>query len=227
MANKNLAEWIDKNFGNRDGRLTIKDFLGNAPMVAFVVADLVMLIAEYRVFMVGMELTNDDYILSLGFILVSSLPFYLGQIFFLYNDANGKQKAIAVAFILAGLSVSGYYGLADYLIANGMTINAEMAFVVAITATIGIISGSILFATIDDKISAKRRHNELKRQAKEKEMEMQIRKSLLEKAEALEKQEAKLRQIYGDDAVQLVNENSFGMPALASEVNKEELAPKE
>ncbi|MCP4140735.1 MAG: hypothetical protein GY755_10675, partial [Chloroflexi bacterium] len=46
-------------------------------------------------------------------------------------------------------------------------------------------------------------------------------------AEALEKAEAKLRQIYGDDAVQLVNENSFGMPALASEVNKEELAPKE
>ena len=219
-----LAKWIDENFGNRDGKLTLRDIFKDAPTIALIIIDIVMLVAEYRVFMVGLALTNDT-ILAVGFILISSLPFYLGQIAFVYNDANIKQQWIASGLILMGLAVSGYYGLAEYLLQAGLIINEQTVYEVAIMATIALIVMGLIYALVDDKISATRRLNRLDRMSKDKLREMNMREELLEKAAKLQAREDALRERYGVSAVDIINATSFGMASDAEQATLKDESP--
>lgn len=120
MSNRveTLGTYIRKIFDvNKDGQITFKDFLGlfpnNAVAIAVLFADAVVLFAEYRVWDFGMTVTEGDPYKALGFVLISAVPFYLGQVFWLYPRAVTIQKAIALGFIAGGLYASYVFGLAD------------------------------------------------------------------------------------------------------------------
>jgi hypothetical protein len=119
MSNKveTLGSYMRKIFDtNRDGQIDFKDFLGlfptNAIAIAVLFVDAIVLVAEYRVYDFGMKLTNDPW-KAMGFVLISALPFYLGQVFWLYPRAGTVQKMIAIGFIAGGLFASYTFGLAD------------------------------------------------------------------------------------------------------------------
>ena len=117
-SNFNLGQYVREVFDlNKDGRVTLKEFFATlipnyAVAIAFIVVDLLIAVAEYRVWDVGIRITGDPY-KALGFLLVSALPFYLAQILWLYPRANGWQQAIAVAMAVAALVTSAQFGLAD------------------------------------------------------------------------------------------------------------------
>lgn len=119
MSNKaeTLGMYMRKIFDtNHDGQIDFKDFLGlfpnNAIAIAVLFVDAVVLVAEYRVWDFGMTVTHDAW-KALGFVLISALPFYLGQVFWLYPRAVTVQKIIAIGFIAGGLFASYTFGLAD------------------------------------------------------------------------------------------------------------------
>ena len=91
-----------------------------APVAIALFVEILVGVAEVRVWDLGMQLTQNNDWKALGFVLISAVPFYLGQVAWLYPRANGWQKTIGLAVIAGGLITSAIFGRVDLL----MGINA-------------------------------------------------------------------------------------------------------
>ena len=149
----------------------------------------------------------DSNLLAFGFVAVSSIPFYLGQLAFLYNRANTWQQIIAVFLVVMGLSVSAYYGFADYFLSNIFNVSKDVKvnldtnslFAVAVGGTVVLIVAGLLYILIDDGIAntIKAKRIEARFEVANQEMEMKTR--LLEKAKRMREAEQSLANAYGED----------------------------
>lgn len=202
-----IKKWYDNVFGNRDGKFDAKDLPNHAVLIVALVVDLVMLFAEYRVYQVGLTLTTSA-VLAFGFVMVSSLPFYLGQIAFLYNRANGKQLVISVLMVLMGLLVSAYYGFADYIIQTdttlelydvSLTLDAGTLYVLAVVCTAALIIFGLLYVFLDDGFANTLKRNRIQGKAQIASEEIDIKRNLLAKLTALRADEEALRSQYPED----------------------------
>jgi len=158
---QSLGEYVNKVLDtNGDGRITFGDFVGLFPNYAVAIAiifiDVVVLAAEYRVWDVGYQMTSDPF-KAVGFVLVSAVPFYLGQIFWLYPTANTTQKAISVVMVAASLYTSWVFGTAD--LSRSYDVSAIVTMVTNLTA--GYIVVTLAYVLFDDGIKA----NRMKKQA--------------------------------------------------------------
>jgi len=158
---QSLGEYVNKVLDtNGDGRITFGDFVGLFPNYAVAIAiifiDVVVLAAEYRVWDVGYQMTSDPF-KAVGFVLVSAVPFYLGQIFWLYPTANTVQKAISVVMVAASLYTSWVFGTAD--LSRSYDVSAIVTMVTNLTA--GYIVTTLAYVLFDDGIKA----NRMKKQA--------------------------------------------------------------
>jgi MFS family permease len=204
----NLGSIIDRVFGNRDGKLDWSDLPGGAPAIVAGVIDVIMLVAEIRVYDVGHRLTNSVP-LALGFVAVSSVPFYLGQVAYLYNQINRRQMAISIGMIAMGLFVSAYFGFSDYLLgttfalAQGLSfsVNAQSLYMVAVGATVLLILSGLAYALADDTIYQRIKETRLRSRAQIAANEMEIMEGLLADASTLLELEGALRSKYGDAEV--------------------------
>lgn len=202
----NIKQWYDRVFGNNDGKFTMADLPNKAVLIVGLVVDVLFLFAEYRVWMVGHALTNNT-LLALGFVAVSSLPFYLGQIAFLYNRANEKQQGIAIVMVLMGLGVSAYYGFSDFLLANSIaitnsltvTLDTNSLFAVAVGGTVVLILLGLLYILIDDDIANGIKAKRIEGKAKIAEHELELKSNLLAKLKAVRLQEDELKSQFPDD----------------------------
>ncbi len=202
----NIKQWYDRVFGNNDGKFTMADLPNKAVLIVGLVVDVLFLFAEYRVWMVGHALTNNT-LLALGFVAVSSLPFYLGQIAFLYNRANEKQQGIAIVMVLMGLGVSSYYGFSDFLLANSiaitnsltMTLDTNSLFAVAVGGTVVLILLGLLYILIDDDIANGIKAKRIEGKAKIAEHELELKSNLLAKLKAVRLQEDELKSQFPQD----------------------------
>lgn len=202
----NIKQWYDRVFGNNDGKFTMADLPNKAVLIVGLVVDVLFLFAEYRVWMVGHALTNNT-LLALGFVAVSSLPFYLGQIAFLYNRANEKQQGIAIVMVLMGLGVSAYYGFSDFLLANSIAITNSLTvsldtnslFAVAVGGTVVLILLGLLYILIDDDIANGIKAKRIEGKAKIAEHELELKSNLLAKLKAVRLQEDELKTQFPDD----------------------------
>lgn len=202
----NIKQWYDRVFGNNDGKFTMADLPNKAVLIVGLVVDVLFLFAEYRVWMVGYALTNNS-LLALGFVAVSSLPFYLGQIAFLYNRANEKQQGIAIVMVLMGLGVSAYYGFSDFLLANSIAITNSLTvnldtnslFAVAVGGTVVLILLGLLYILIDDDIANGIKAKRIEGKAKTAEHELELKSNLLAKLKAVRLQEDELKSQFPQD----------------------------
>jgi len=158
---QSLGEYVNKVLDtNGDGRITFGDFVGLFPNYAVAIAiifiDVVVLAAEYRVWDVGYQMTSDPF-KAVGFVLVSAVPFYLGQIFWLYPTANSIQKVISVVMVAASLYTSWVFGTAD--LSRSYDVSAIVSMVTNLTA--GYIVTTLAYVLFDDGIKA----NRMKKQA--------------------------------------------------------------
>jgi hypothetical protein len=203
-----IKKFYDNIFGNRDGKFDAKDLPNHAVLIVALVVDLVMLFAEIRVYQVGYALTGNTY-LALGFVAVSSLPFYLGQLAFLYNRANDWQQRISLGMVGMGLLVSAYYGFADYIIqtntiisvANGVSLAVDVntLYIVAVGCTVALIVSGLLFVFLDDGVANNLKSNRIQGRAKIATEEIQIKRKLLADLTALRADEEALRSQYPED----------------------------
>lgn len=146
---------------NGDGAVTFKDILGlfpsNAVAIAVLFLDIVVAVAEYRVWDFGLQLTGDP-IKAAGFVILSAVPFYLGQVFWLYPRANWIQVVIAIGMTGGAIYTSWLFGTAD------LTMNYDKGaiFQMVTNLTVGYIIVVLLYIISDNGIKA----NRLKAQSK-------------------------------------------------------------
>lgn len=206
-SSMSVKQWYDRVFGNNDGKFDLRDLPNKAVLIVGLVVDFVMLFAEYRVYSVGKYLTNNT-LLALGFVAVSCLPFYLGQVAFLYNRANRWQQAISVSLVLMGLLVSAYYGFADFIFSTNTSINlgnysipidANTLYMVAVSCTVALIIGGLLFVFLDDGFANTVKQNRIKGKAQLANQEIEIKRKLLADLKALRLDEEALAREYPED----------------------------
>lgn len=204
----NIKQFYDNIFGNRDGKFDAKDLPNHAVLIVGLVVDLVMAFAEIRVYQVGHVLTAST-VLAFGFVLVSSLPFYLGQIAFLYNRANGVQQTISVGMVTMGLFVSAYYGFADYIlqtntviqVANGVSVAIDIStlYIVAVGCTVALVFSGLLYVFVDDGFANTLKSNRIQGRTKIATEEIAVKRKLLADLTALRADEEALRSQYPED----------------------------
>lgn len=209
----NVGKYYDDLFGNRDGKFTVKDLPNHAILIVVLVVDLLMLVAEFRVGQVGYKLTNS-YLLAFGFVGVSSLPFYLGQVAYLYNRANKRQLWIAGLMVCMGLFASGYYGFADYVVSantavdlNGMLIPLDEStlFAVAVCFAVLLVIGGLLYVLVDDEIANNLKIGRLKAKAEVAQRELALRRDVLASLRETRLQEEALKSQFPEDYQALDN----------------------
>lgn len=197
--NEYVAKVLDT---NKDGKITVKDFIDLFPnhsvAIAFIFVDIVVAAAEYRVWDIGYKMTGDPF-KAAGFVLVSAVPFYLGQLFWLYPVANSIQKFIAVAMVGASLYTSWTFGTAD--LSQSYDVAAIVGLVTDLTA--GYIIIVLAYILSDDGIKAHR----IKKQAqgaaaREREYQRITREVLRELAETQRLQQETEREFGNPELVQ-------------------------
>jgi hypothetical protein len=140
---------------NKDGVVTFKEFMAVFPSYAVALAiifvDLLVLVAEYRVWDFGYKITGDGY-KAVGFVLVSAVPFYLGQVFWLYPRATFPQKLIAVGFVLMSLYTSYQFGAAD------LTLQYDTVYIFnfMLKLFVGYVLATLVYIVIDPTIKKNR-----------------------------------------------------------------------
>ena len=193
-----LSEYVNKVLDtNKDGVVNMKDILGlfpsNAVAIAVIFIDVVVAAAEYRVWDVGLKMTGDP-LKAIGFVLVSAVPFYLGQVFWLYPVANFFQKWIAGLMVGASLYTSWVFGTAD--LSQNFDVTAIISTVTNLTA--GYIVVALAYVLLDDGIKAMRLKKQAEGKAKqEKEFQLITRAVLRELAETQKLQNETVKE-FGD-----------------------------
>lgn len=187
----NLRDYANRVFDvNKDGVVNIKDFFrlfpSQAVAIAVIFIDVVILASEYRVWDVGYKMTGDVF-KAIGFVLVSAVPFLLGQIFWLNPFANFVQKRIGELFVVSSLYIGWVFGTADL----SQSINMDVVVSTVVNATVGYIVLSLVYVLVDERIKAWRLQQQIKAHAKQEEILLGMtRKSLedLKKTQTLQKE---------------------------------------
>lgn len=158
-----LGDYMRQVFdADKDGMVSVKEIFSVFPNMAVPIAigfvDVLILAAEYRVWDFGVYVTGDP-IKAFGFVLVSAIPFLLGQIFWLYPRATWLQKAIAIGFVGMSLYTSALFGLADLT----AEYDTKTIFTFLVQLTAGYIVGTLVYIVFDPTIKA----NRMKRKAQD------------------------------------------------------------
>lgn len=210
----NLAQYVREIFDlNKDGKVTFKEFFAvllpnQAVGIALLVVDILMLVAEYRVWDVGLTITNQNPYLALGFVAVSGVPFYLSQVLWLYPRASLWQQAIAILMGGSALYMSAQFGLADL----SRNYNVDGIVQLVIQLTVVYVISLLVYVVIDGNIQLFRKKVQARAKA---DFQDDINGTVDDVLNSVEKslaREKELRDKYGDEAVEAHLEMMRGKP---------------
>lgn len=146
---------------DKDGSVSIKEtFLGvagSAPLVIAIFVEILVMVAEFRVWDLGVNITGGNFVKALGFVLISAVPFYLGQLAWLYPRANGWQKFIGLAMVAGGLITSMIFGRVDLMIGIDILVMSEVDVVSASTTMLAVyVAAGLFYLWMDDGVTQMR-----------------------------------------------------------------------
>lgn len=198
--NEYIAQVFDQ---NGDGIVTLKEamsvFPNYAVAIAIVFVDILVLAAEYRVWNFGLFITGNEW-LAVGFVLVSAIPFLLGQVFWLYPRAILVQKAIAIGFISVSLYTSAQFGLADLT----KEYNTNQIFEFLVELTVFYIVGTLVYIVFDPTIKANRMKRMAQDAAKWEIEKNEIGNKILQSLKQGMDARKELERIYGREEANIV-----------------------
>lgn len=202
--NKSLGDYAREVLDvNGDGKITVQDvialFPSKAVMIAVLFVDLAVGIAEYRVFDVGWQITHD-YLKALGFVLVSAVPFYLGQLFWLYPKANFLQRCIGILFAAGGLYASAEFGLADL----STQYDVDGIIKIVIYAGLTYIILALCYVLLDDEIKAHRAIAQMKGKTEKETKYQSLLREVMTEIQKTKKQEDELLADFNEPSSQLI-----------------------
>lgn len=197
-----LSDYMSDVFdANGDGKIDYKEVLHRishfAPALAMIVVDLLVLVAEFRVWDMGMTMTKNEY-KAVGFVLVSALPFYLGQVLWIYPRGSGIQKTIAVAVMIGGLFSSAMFGRADLFLGYDLNFDATYLLSAVVNLTIAYIVVLIVYVVIDPGIKAWRMKIKAKASAQQQADFLQITRGIMEEMRKTQLAQKELEKEFDD-----------------------------
>jgi hypothetical protein len=201
-----LNEYMVKVFDkNKDGVVTFKELMAVFPSyavgMAILFVDLLVLVAEYRVWDFGYTVTGDG-LKAIGFVLVSAVPFYLGQVFWLYPRATMIQKGIALAFISMSLYTSYQFGAAD--LTKKYDVNSIFNFMLELF--VGYVVFTLIYIVVDPTIKKNRAVINAKDNAKfEEELQVAARLVLASLKKTMETQAGIAKDFGNDETITALN----------------------
>lgn len=191
---------------NGDGVVNIKDVMGLFPNYAVAIAvlflDIVVGIAEYRVWDFGVQLTGDP-LKAAGFVVLSAVPFYLGQLFWLYPRANLIQITISIAMIVGAIYTSWLFGTADLT----SDYDTGAIFQMVTNLTVGYIVVVLIYIISDNGIKAHR-------------LKVQARAAAQQEAEYQAITREVLQELNKTMALQRATENEFDADAVSVQLTR-------
>lgn len=193
-----VTEVLDK---DRNGVISFKEFMGLFPnsaiAIALLVVDILVAVAEYRVWDFAIFLTGDPF-KAAGFVLVSGFPFYLAQVLWLYPRATVFQQGIAV--VMGGLSLytSAVYGFAD--LSRQFDKNEIYAFIVQLG--IFYVVALLFYVIFDNGVKAWRMKVKARANAEQQKEMNAITRSVLTDLRAAMEEEEQLKRDFDPEAVQ-------------------------
>lgn len=186
---------------NKNGRIDLHEILSLFPNFAIAIAalfvDLVVLVGEYRVFDFGMKISDGDIFKAAGFVLASAVPFYLGQLFWLYPRANGLQRFIAASMMAGGLWMSATMGFADLT----KQINVQGTVNNVIWFSVGCVVATIVYIMRDEGIMAWRMKVTTLAAADLEKIKHEVMRSTLKSLKETMKVQDDIVQEFGEEAV--------------------------
>lgn len=211
---------------NGDGAVTIKDFLGLFPNHAVAIAvlflDIVVAVAEYRVWDFGLQITGDP-LKAAGFVILSAVPFYLGQLFWLYPRANTIQIVISISMIAASIYTSWMFGTADLT----RDYNEAAIFQMVTNMTVGYIIVVLVYIISDNGIKAHRTKVQAKAAARQEAEYQQITREVLQELNETLKMQRDTEKEFDADSVAVQMERLRGRNSgLSKLVGKTPNAPQ-
>lgn len=217
-----MTDILDK---DRDGIVSVKEiftvFPNAAVAIAVIFVDVLVALAEYRVWDFGVHVTGDPW-KALGFVAISSIPFYLGQIFWLYPLGNIFQKLIALLFIGASLYTSWVFGTADLTLSYDIK---EIARYLQ-DLTVGYIVFTLFYIVIDPTIKAARMKTQAQKKAQWQGDLNKIAQSVLQSLRGALEEQRNIEAEFGADEVgkmmdalrgKKVQANEAARPIMASD----------
>lgn len=194
---KEISEALDV---NNDGLLNVKDLYGFfskfGPVLAVLVIDLLALVAEVRVWDVGMQMTGS-WLKALGFVAISAVPFYLGQLLWLYPRATIWQQLIAGLMVGTAIYTGVVFGLAD--LSRQIDMQATAQLVAWLTG--GYMLALILYVLVDESIRANRMLTVTKAKVQEQLRQLDILNEALARMEEYVKKKQALEATFGKGTV--------------------------
>ena len=143
-----------------------------------------------------MQVTGDPW-KAVGFVLISSVPFYLGQILWLYPLGNIFQKGISLAFIGAALYTSWTFGTADLTLQYDVKLIAKYLQ----DLTVAYIVFTLLYIVIDPTIKASRMKTQAQRKAAWQSELNKIANSILTSLRGTLQEKRKIENEFGSSEV--------------------------
>jgi hypothetical protein len=220
---QSLGEYMTEIFDkDNDGIVSAKEmftvFPNSAIAVAVLFVDLLVAIAEYRVWDFGMHVTGDPW-KAIGFVLISSVPFYLGQVLWLYPLGTFFQKGIALLFVGVALYTSWMFGTADLTLEYNLK---EIARFLQ-DLTVGYIVFGLLYIVIDPTIKAKRMKTQAQRKAQwQGELNGIAQKVLSSLRGALEEKRSIEAEFGSDEVTQMLAALSGNKPKVSKNNNNKQ-----
>jgi len=214
--NNGLGNYIKSYFDiDKNGKVTwaeLKNKIVHNPVVLLIVfVNVLVMVGEYRVFDAGMQMTGGDVLKAIGFVLVSFVPFELGQIAWLYPLATDWQKRIAASFIIGGMGSSAMFGRADlFFTVATVTVDAEWLIQAMIVLTLFYVGASLVYIVIDPNIKAWRVMVQNKARVKQIKNAHTTAQEILKMYEENQAAENKLKSTFGADGVKRIMDELVG-----------------
>jgi hypothetical protein len=220
---KTLGDYVNEVFDkDKDGVVSFKEFMSLFPnaaiAIALLVVDVLVLVAEYRVWDFAMTLTGDP-LKSIGFVLVSGFPFYLAQVLWLYPRATFIQQTIAVVMGAASLYTSAAYGFAD--LSGTYDRDGIFAFIVQLSAAYTVML--LVYVVTDKGVKAWRIKVKAKASADEAKEMNEITRSVLSDLRLSLQEEMQLKKDFDPEAVEAQLNRLRGQKRVNKEQPKQQM----
>lgn len=149
MQNLFDDETDDENFVERY-------IISNMPIILLVFANLGIIAADYRAYDVLLTLLGKPWKAALAVAFSCAIPFVLWEMAWQYKYATTNWRRVSLGMAFLAFATSIVYGIADFVLVDGQTVNPVLLTSGAVVLTGVHILFGILFFYNDPRIAMKR-----------------------------------------------------------------------
>ena len=184
-----------------NGQVDVKEILHkvshSAPILAILVVDILVLAAEFRVWDIAITMTHS-WLKAIGFVLISAVPFYLGQVLWIYPRGTWFQKLIAIGILVGGLTSSAVFGRADLFLGIDLQMDTAYLMNLVIGLTVSYIVALLFYVVFDPSVKAWRMKINANANAKQQREFLEITRKVMADMAITQRFQKEIEDQFGD-----------------------------